>query len=217
MARLQILELPEVFVGEASETPFVLVLDQVDDELAEDITRWPEDVATRIGARQVLCFPGTIDIPANDTTAYLDAARGALPADAHYEMTIGGKPVDWTRADEPRARAVDAVQERTDIASDADRLARWRIALADALGMDRLRDWDDIRNAAAGLRKERDARAAATEAVRNLHRPVEHRGQIICWECSAYDLAGLSTDNAPVAHDQCGTLRALKSDQSADA
>lgn len=68
MARLQILELPE---GAGDERPpFVLVLDQVDDDLGEEITRWPEDVAKRIGARQILCFPGTIDIPANDLSRY---------------------------------------------------------------------------------------------------------------------------------------------------
>lgn len=75
MARLQILQLPG---GAGDERPpFLVVLDQVDDELAEDIARWPEGVARRIGARQVLCFPGTIEIPANDLTAYSEQVEQA--------------------------------------------------------------------------------------------------------------------------------------------
>lgn len=66
MARLQILELPEG--AEDDRPPFVLVIDQVDDDLAAEIARWPSDISTRIGARQVLCFPGTIEIPANEVT-----------------------------------------------------------------------------------------------------------------------------------------------------
>ncbi|MDX2757897.1 hypothetical protein [Streptomyces europaeiscabiei] len=136
MARLQILELPEG--ANDDRPPFVLVVDRVDDDLAEEITRWPENIATRIGARQVLCFPGTIDIPANDTTAYLDAAaNGTLPVHAPYE------------------RAAEASQERTDIARDMDRLAKRRDELADALGLDRTGDWDDIRKAATELRRAR--------------------------------------------------------------
>lgn len=74
MARLQILELPKVHVGEVSETPFLLVIDQVDDDTAVDIKHWPEDIATRIGARQVLCFPGTVNIPADDVPPTVDEA-----------------------------------------------------------------------------------------------------------------------------------------------
>lgn len=64
MARIQILELPEGV--DDDRPPFLLVIDQVDDEAAEDITCWSDDIATRIGARHVLCFPGTVDIPANE-------------------------------------------------------------------------------------------------------------------------------------------------------
>ncbi|MEU5742021.1 hypothetical protein ABZ784_29020 [Streptomyces tendae] len=39
-------------------------------------------------------------------------------------------------------------------------------ALTDALGMDRLRDWDDILNAVTGLRKQRDTQAAEIERLR---------------------------------------------------
>ena len=216
MARLQILELPE---GTGDDRPpFVLVVDQADydslSSLSAALEGW-QNVKDQIGARAVLVFEETVDIPANDTSAYVSG--GSLPADAHYEMTIGGQPVTWTPSDETQARAAEEAQrlahERTDIARDMDRLAKWKRELLEALGVDRTRDWDDIRNAARGLRQERDAQAEALERVRNLHRPVEHNGQAICWECSAYDFQGLTTDNAPVAHDQCGTLRALASQQ----
>jgi hypothetical protein len=47
---------------------------------------------------------------------------------------------------------------------------------------------------------------ALTDRVRDLHRPVEHRGRIICVECSAW--ADGSTDNPPVEH-PCNTIKAL--------
>lgn len=68
MARLQILELPTIYRDEGpDETPYILVIDRVDDETAADIARWPDDIATRTGARHVLCFSETVDIPANET------------------------------------------------------------------------------------------------------------------------------------------------------
>lgn len=67
MARLQILELPTEHHGDDMVTPWLLVIDQVDDETAADIARWPDDIAKRTGARHVLCFTETIDIPVNET------------------------------------------------------------------------------------------------------------------------------------------------------
>lgn len=46
----------------------------------------------------------------------------------------------------------------------------------------------------------------AITRVRDLHRPVWHRGMKICVECSGY--AGGSTDNAPILH-PCLTVQAL--------
>ncbi|MFJ9633818.1 hypothetical protein ACIRU8_39600 [Streptomyces sp. NPDC101175] len=196
MARLQILELPE---GSGDDRPpFVLVIDEWDiDSL--DVSNMLNDYwdafGQKIGARGVLFVDRTIDIPANDTTTYLQQAAEETGA------TIG-----------EAVRAVTArhlAEERTDIARDRDRLASHKAALLDALGMDRTRDWDDIGNAAVGLRKQRDEQGEAIERVRRLHQPVEHRGQTICWACSDYDFAGRTTDSAPVAYEQCGTLRAL--------
>jgi hypothetical protein len=68
-----------------------------------------------------------------------------------------------------------------------------------------LTDFDelDLAEIAAGATEV----MAKVKAVRDLHRPAEYRGRIICAECSAWD--GESTDNPPVDHDQCGTLRVL--------
>jgi hypothetical protein len=55
---------------------------------------------------------------------------------------------------------------------------------------------------------------AALERARELHRPVDHRGQIICAECSAYDGQYGTTDNASVLHSQCATLATLDRKES---
>ncbi|MGI5408717.1 hypothetical protein ACQEV9_18225 [Streptomyces chartreusis] len=79
MPRIQILELPEVHLGEATETPFAVVIDQADDDLYADLAPTDTDgheqsrsahLAEQLGARAVLCFHGTIEVPANDTSAY---------------------------------------------------------------------------------------------------------------------------------------------------
>ncbi|MET4670844.1 hypothetical protein [Streptomyces sp. PvR018] len=47
---------------------------------------------------------------------------------------------------------------------------------------------------------------ATVRRVRDLHRPVEHRGRTICVECSAWGNG--STDNPPTVH-PCDTIKAL--------
>lgn len=78
MARLQILELPEG--ADDDRPPFVLVVDQVPaDEPAFDALRRDlgdhDDLLVRIGARAVLVFEDTVDIPANEITL-TEAAEG---------------------------------------------------------------------------------------------------------------------------------------------
>lgn len=51
---------------------------------------------------------------------------------------------------------------------------------------------------------------ATVRRVRDLHRPVEHRGRTICVECSAW--ADGSTDNPPTMH-PCATIRVLDSQE----
>ena len=74
MARLQILELPTEHHGDDMTTPFILVVDQyeparyvlgIGEDQPEPVSPF-EGVAERIGARQVLVFEETIEIPANE-------------------------------------------------------------------------------------------------------------------------------------------------------
>ena len=88
MARLQILELPE---GSGDDRPpFILVIDQADEATSASLGLNPPpdtlspleglqralgvSVAEQIGARAVLVFEDTIDIPANDLTLSESAA-----------------------------------------------------------------------------------------------------------------------------------------------
>ncbi len=69
MARIQILELPE---GAGDDRPpFVLVVDQADydslSSLSAALEGW-QNIPDQIGARAVLVFEDTIDIPANEIT-----------------------------------------------------------------------------------------------------------------------------------------------------
>ncbi|SES03526.1 hypothetical protein [Streptomyces qinglanensis] len=78
MARLQILELPEVEHADGTyETPFALVVDDLPldcvamkGELDPRNDQW-QSLAERVGARAVLVFEETVEIPANDVTDYL--------------------------------------------------------------------------------------------------------------------------------------------------
>lgn len=148
MARLQILELPEG--SNDDQPPFVLVVDQVPrDEAAFEALRRDlndGDLAQRIGARAVLVFETTINIQ-------------------QVAEEVGSTLGNVTRA----VNAQHLADERTDIARDMDRLVGHKAALLDALGMDRNRDWDDIRNAATRIRKDRDNRAAVADQVRQIH------------------------------------------------
>ncbi|MEH0417809.1 hypothetical protein [Streptomyces sp. B21-083] len=224
-------------------TPFVLVIDQMPkDDAAFEALRCDLGFATaqQTGARAVLVFEDTIDIPANETPVDPDGYPLKIRVEPDFEtfrqqvqeeiLAAQGKITTALKTSTPEAEGptcrycgADCIDGRSWDGGDLyacpacsdwrAKLNQQKAAITDALGMDRTRDWDDIRNAARGLRKERGAQAEALERVRNLHRPVDHRGSAICGECSAY--AGSSTDNAPVAHDQCGTLRALVTDRPA--
>ncbi len=74
MARIQILELPTEHHGDDMTTPFVLVIDQyqpqryiLGSDQPEPLDQF-ERTAGRIGARAVLVFEETVDIPANELT-----------------------------------------------------------------------------------------------------------------------------------------------------
>jgi hypothetical protein len=68
MARIQILELPTEHHGDDMVTPWVLVIDEAetgpDGELLMQSSDW-EGMREQLGARAVLIFKGTVQIPAN--------------------------------------------------------------------------------------------------------------------------------------------------------
>ncbi|NML55384.1 hypothetical protein HHL19_16570 [Streptomyces sp. R302] len=84
MPRLQILELPEG--ADDDRPPFALVIDQADEALIGSLlcTKREDpdfDLASRIGARTVLVFEETMEIPAND----LPVDEHGLPLTIHIE------------------------------------------------------------------------------------------------------------------------------------
>lgn len=205
MARLQILELPEG--ADDSRPPFVLVIDQAPRDGAlfrrfRDDIALNDSVADRVGARAVLVFEDTIEIPANEVSigpdgypvrlrveADLDGFREQVDealadvqrrAEIAEDVTAETKRLMERRTKTLRERAERAEAER--VAADnmlravcevfggphqdpvvkaRETLARAEAAEAkldalgkqyrermdqvtDALGFDRLRDWDEI-------------------------------------------------------------------------
>ncbi|MFF1574836.1 hypothetical protein ACFVWR_19015 [Leifsonia sp. NPDC058292] len=89
MARLQILELPE---GAADErAPFVLVIDQVPteqtkfDAIRRDLLA-DGDLAERLGARAVLVFEETIEIPVNEVPVDPDGYPLKIRVEGDFEQ-----------------------------------------------------------------------------------------------------------------------------------
>lgn len=170
MARLQILELPAS--SNDDRPPFVLVVDQARIEdfyptvegksvlqvAQERLSRVDplDDMAARAGARAVLVFEDTIDIPANDTSGYLPG-RPEMVLDVKLGDHV--MPSDTT-SDDGDLEEAEAVRKR--VAKEQ------KAALTDAFGLDRLRDWDDILNAATGLCRKCDNQSAKIERILRL-------------------------------------------------
>lgn len=88
MARLQILELPSG--ADDDRPPFILVIDEWDVDTLETnamLTEYWDAFGKKIGARGVLFADRTIDIPANDTSAYLAPA-----AKQEFVVELNGDP-----------------------------------------------------------------------------------------------------------------------------
>lgn len=89
MPRLQILELPE---GSGDDRPpFALVVDRCEGvslDLVEAIESHWQRVGEQLGARGTLIFTETVDIPANDTTAYLSGSR------PEFVVKLDGQDID---------------------------------------------------------------------------------------------------------------------------
>lgn len=86
MARLQILELPTEHHGDDMTTPWLLIIDQVDEGTADDIARWPDGIARRTGARHVLCFSETVEIPVNETPVDPDGYPLKIRIEGDFEQ-----------------------------------------------------------------------------------------------------------------------------------
>jgi hypothetical protein len=194
MARIQILELPATGRGDSVETPFALVIDQADDSIRAAFDR-NADVETRslpdgtmyslqrplaeqLGARTVLVFDGAIEIPASGV-------------DLPDAVLVGGGNDALTEM----ARSRDEWMERSirfegRVAQIREQREQHKTAITDALGIDRIRDWDDVLNAARGIRRERQAQRDIIQAAYRLHCPDSYQGQEICTHCSAIDDTG---------------------------
>jgi len=108
MARIQILELPEVERADGTyETPFALVVDDLPldrvarkGELDPRNEQW-QSLAERVGARAVLVFTETVDIPANEV---------GLDADGHpVRLRVEG---DFTGFREQVQQEIHAAQQQ---------------------------------------------------------------------------------------------------------
>jgi hypothetical protein len=153
MARLQILQLPEGVSDERA--PFALVVDQCEPQrlvIGMD-QRWRDHwqmLADRIGARGVIVTPDTVEIPANDTSQFRMDVAGDEPfvpdvGEAVRRLTTVDADSEW------RARQLEGKLKEYAEASYRESLDRMD-AITDALGLDRLRDWDEIVSAAKTFR-----------------------------------------------------------------
>jgi hypothetical protein len=221
MARLQILELPEGANDE--RRPFLLIIDQVEPTLdplgIEGPPSLPINLAEKIGARTVLVFEETVEIPANEIMVSPDGYPLTIRVEGDFdqfrqqvqdEATAASRVLASARyatdqhPEQPAKHSYNngegpSLRHRLDFETAQRRSFVAR--LADALGMDPLRDWDDIVNAARGLRRDRDDQHAAVEAVRELHRKANN-GET-CVYCAHGQRVGYDTTWP------CDTIRAL--------
>lgn len=135
MARLQILELPEG--TDDSRPPFVLVVDEIVPQrviLGMDhgyVGDFWQSVAEQIGARGVIVTPETVEIPANDVSGF------TLEGTTDEQGDVSDDDPEW------RARHLEGKLKEFAEASYREGLDRMD-AVTNALGLDRLRDWDEI-------------------------------------------------------------------------
>ncbi|MFE3429814.1 hypothetical protein [Streptomyces sp. NPDC059171] len=150
MARLQILELPEA-TGD-DRPPFVLVVDECQPQhiaLGIDSTwqdHW-QQLADQIGARGVIVTPDTLDIPANDISAYAQPPAALHLGEREVAGVVDeeGEPEDWHGILQTRRRQ-----------------------LTEAIGVSPLHDWDGILEAATQLRFQNAAMRNGIMRVRDL-------------------------------------------------
>ncbi|MGW8679676.1 hypothetical protein ACWGNN_01160 [Streptomyces sp. NPDC055817] len=114
MARLQILELPE---GASDDRPpFALVVDEHEPPLYPADVNDPNpfgSVAEKIGARAVLAFESTVDIPANDTSAHLG------------ELKVASSDSRTERAGQAEAKLKALFDEAAELQKQLDEARQW--------------------------------------------------------------------------------------------
>jgi len=120
MARLQILELPTIERPDGTEeTPFVLVIDQyeypryvlgADQEVP--VFEW-DGVAEKIGARQILVFAETVDIPANEVPVDPDGYPLKIRVEPDLEQFREQVEEEIRDAQGKLTRALDSDTERS--------------------------------------------------------------------------------------------------------
>lgn len=174
MARLQILELPEG--PDDTRPPFVLVVDEsapqrviigMDHGRVRD--HW-QDAADQIGARGAIVTAETVEIPANDVSVEfregLQEHLGEMYETARRSLseteTLGHKLLQRAENAEGRSRAMEVQRDRARLAAEAKlqafaeeqqrEFANRMDEITEALGLDRLRDWDEIVSAAKRVR-----------------------------------------------------------------
>lgn len=152
MARLQILELPE---GASDErAPFVLVIDQYEPTQgpfgAEEPLPLADDLAEKIGARTVLVFETTVDIPANETPVGPDGYPVRLRVEGDFEQFREQVQAEATAASNVLAGTRHTAEQYSDRPphqySDGGQQARedGRAAFARSIGMSPLSSWNDM-------------------------------------------------------------------------
>lgn len=160
MARLQILQLPE---GASDErAPFVLVVDQV------------------VPERYVLGSAMEGQPSHWDVMAERIGARGVIVTPETMEIPANDVPFQLTVDDSSSDRAVEA-SERVD-----EECARMD-AVTEALGLDRLRDWDEI------VRAAKVVRSAADEGGHRFGGPGAN-DPVVCSVCRLDKMAWLKGD-----------------------
>lgn len=92
MARIQILELPTEHHGDDMVTPFLLILDQVED--AEALNDNMQGAKELSGARGILAFTETIEIPGNYVTLNDGVDGGIVHLRVEPDLSAFGPAVE---------------------------------------------------------------------------------------------------------------------------
>lgn len=145
MTRIQILELPMIDRrGDGMETPFALIVDQAGQSLVDETgllhQGLQQNLRELLGARAVLVFEDTVDIPANGSTPAGDDGRSTAdavtaetidtPLAALVQDTLGiflgaGQPVPAFALDNACRQLTKSEAAREYLNKDRDETRQW--------------------------------------------------------------------------------------------